>query len=82
MRRRDLTLPELERAIDALEEGALHHITGRDYERLFGVNDAALGRLRNFAKSHNCAASFADGVVCFRRQFQAPLTRRAATPCE
>ena len=46
MERRNFTLPDLEGRLDALAEGALHQITRRDYERLFGVNNAALGRLR------------------------------------
>ncbi len=72
MRSRDCTLPELDRVLDALAEGALHQITRRDYERLFGTNSAALGRLRNFAKSHSCVASFADEAVLFRRRSKVP----------
>ena len=70
MKRRDFTLPELEQKLDALAEGALHQISRHDYERLFGTNSAALGRLRNFAQSHLCAASFADHAILFRRRLQ------------
>jgi hypothetical protein len=70
MKRWDFTLPELEQKLDALAEGALHQITRRDYERLFGTNSAALGRLRNFAKSHASVASFADNAILFRRRLQ------------
>jgi hypothetical protein len=70
MERRNFTLPDLEERLDALAEGALHQITRRDYERLFGVNNAALGRLRNFPKSHACAASFADEGILFRKKLQ------------
>ncbi len=72
MKRREYTLPELEQKLDALAEGAVHQITRRDYERLFGTNDAGLGRLRNFAKGHDCVASLADGAVVFRRQLAVP----------
>ncbi len=71
MRHRGFTLPDLEHELEALVEGGLHQITRRDYERLFGTNDVALARLRNFAKSHACVASFADDAVLFRRQLQA-----------
>lgn len=68
MRPQVLTLPELDRKLDELAEGALHHITRRDYEHLFGFNDAALGRLRSFAKSHACIASFTDEAILFRKE--------------
>ena len=44
-------------------------ISSRDYERLFGVNDAAMGRLRNFAKAHACVTSHADHGIVFRKEF-------------
>jgi hypothetical protein len=75
MKRRDFTLPELQEKLDGLVDGALHQITGRDYERLFGKNDAALARLRSFAKSHECVASFGDDAILFRRRIQAPASR-------
>lgn len=68
--RRDFTLPELEQELTTLREGAVHRMMRGDYERLFGENDAALGRLRNFARSHDCVASFADEAVLFRRRLQ------------
>ena len=70
MKRRNFTLPELEHNLDALTEGDLLQITRTDYERLFGLNDAARGRLRNFASSHACVASFADEAVLFRKRAQ------------
>jgi len=70
MKRRNFTLPELEHNLDALAEGDLLQITRNDYERLFGLNDAARGRLRNFASSHACVASFADETVMFRKRVQ------------
>jgi hypothetical protein len=68
MRPQILSLPELDRTLDELPEGALHHITRKDYERLFGFNDAALGRLRIFAKGHACIPSFTDGAILFRKR--------------
>jgi hypothetical protein len=75
MRHKTLTLPELDQRLDGLAEGALHKITRRDYERLFGVNDAARGRLCNFAKNHACVASFSDEVILFRKTL-GPLSTR------
>jgi len=70
MEKRNFTLVELQLRLDALYEGAVLQIAHRDYERLFGVNDVAMGRLRRFAKGHACAASFADGPVLFRKKIQ------------
>lgn len=66
-------LPDLEERLQALAEGELCRISNWDYERLFGSNDAALGRLRNFAKLHTCVASFdkTNGVL-FRKELQQP----------
>ena len=58
-----LTLPDLEERLQELQDGALVQISRSDYERLFGLNDAALGRLRNFARGHQRIASFADTAV-------------------
>ena len=68
MKRRIFTLPELEERLRELREGTLLHISRRDYERLFGLNDAAVGRLRNFARGHQCVASFADTAILFRKR--------------
>ncbi|WP_050630646.1 hypothetical protein [Bradyrhizobium viridifuturi] len=65
--RRNFTLPELEERLGGLLEGAVHAIMRHDYERLFGENDVAVRRLRNFAKSHDCVASFVDGRILFRK---------------
>ncbi|MDN5001246.1 hypothetical protein ACFQZO_10155 [Bradyrhizobium sp. GCM10027634] len=67
MKRREFTLPELQR-LDELGDGAILQIGRHDYERLFDLNDAALGRLRNFARGHQCVASFADSAVVFRKR--------------
>ena len=63
-----LTLPDLEQRLQELQDGALVQISRRDYERLFGLNDAALGRLRNFARGHQCVASFADTAILFHKR--------------
>ena len=66
--RSNFTLPDLETRLQELQDGALVQISLRDYERLFGLNDAALGRLRNFCRGHQCVASFADTAILFRKR--------------
>ncbi|MGY3530347.1 MULTISPECIES: hypothetical protein [Bradyrhizobium] len=65
--RTNFTLPELEQELRRLHDGAVHHLTRHDYRRLFGDNDVAVARLRNFAKSHGCVASFADEQILLRK---------------
>jgi hypothetical protein len=67
MKRRNVTLPELEERLRELREGTLLHISRRDYERLFGLNDTAVGRLRNLARGHQSVASFADTAIVLRK---------------
>jgi hypothetical protein len=64
----NFTLPELQAQLDLLAEGALFRISARDYERLFGTNDVAAARLRNFAKGHACVASHSNQAILFRKQ--------------
>jgi len=64
----NFTLPELQARLDLLAEGALFRISARDYERLFGTNDVAAARLRNFAKGHACVASHSNQAILFRKQ--------------
>lgn len=68
--RRDFTLPELEWELDGLAEGALFQMSGRDYERLFGTNDAAAARLRNFAAGHTCVVDHSPQAILFRKQLE------------
>ena len=68
MMRRNLTLPELQERLDGLTAGSLFEIGSRDYERLFGTNDAAAARLRNFARSHACVISHSNSAILFRKQ--------------
>lgn len=44
-------------------------ISARDYQRLFGTNDAAAARLRNFARGHACVANHASQAILFRTEF-------------
>jgi hypothetical protein len=67
--RAKFTLPELEEELDGLTEGASFPISSWDYERLFGANDVAAARLRNFAASLACHASHANNAIFFRKQF-------------
>ena len=46
--RTDITLPELERKLDGLKEDGLYHLSRGEYERISGMNDAALGLLAEF----------------------------------
>lgn len=78
--RTNITLPELERKLDGLREGGLYHLSRGDYELMFGMNDAALGRLRNFSKSHECVTSFTDNHVLFRKKLQVTSETERLTP--
>jgi hypothetical protein len=71
MLRRDFTLPELERQLESLAEGALFQSSARDYERLFGTNDAAAARVRNFAAGHACVINHSDRAILFRKRLEA-----------
>jgi hypothetical protein len=59
----NFTLPELQEKLDGLQEGSLFQISARDYERLFGTNSAAVGRLRNFARGHACVANHSNDAI-------------------
>ena len=48
------TIQELDRHLTELAEGASIAIDQETVEELFGFNDAAQGRLANFAKGHGC----------------------------
>ena len=74
--RPNFTLPELERMLDQLAEGALLQISMRDYGRLFGANDVAAARLLHFAKGHACVTSHSDGAVLFRRKLKGEIPAR------
>jgi hypothetical protein len=80
MMRPKFTLPELEKQLQTLKDGGTINISRYDYERLFGVNDAAIGRLRNFARSHHCVASFADTAVLLRKRLTATDEDSAPQP--
>jgi hypothetical protein len=49
-----LSIPALEDQLSRLEPGETLPLTNVDFVRLFGVNGAALARLKNFAKGHSC----------------------------
>jgi len=66
--RLNFTLPELEEKLDGLAEGTLLQISTRDYRRLFGTNDVAAGRLRNFAKGYACVANHGSEAILFRKK--------------
>jgi len=68
----NFTLPELQARLDHLSEGALFAISARDYERLFGTNDVAAARLRNFARGHACVANHSTDAILFRKKLTQP----------
>jgi hypothetical protein len=69
------TLPDLQAYLDQLRPGDQLGIPSDDYARLFGENDAAIGRMKNFAVAHGCMLSWTpSGPVLCR------LPRHAATP--
>jgi len=68
MMRWKLSLPELQEKLDHLADGGILQIDAQDYERLFGTNDVATARLRNFAGGHCCVVSYANGAVLFRKR--------------
>jgi hypothetical protein len=77
---RTLTLPLLEARLQDLQKGGFIRISREDYRNLFGFNDAAMGRLRNFARGHQCIASFADSAVLFRKRTGSADKTPQATP--
>jgi hypothetical protein len=62
------TLPALQEHLDELRAGEVVYIKQADFNRLFGVNDAALGRLKNFAAGHDCMAIWTRYGLQFQKQ--------------
>lgn len=62
-----LTMPALDDELSQLQPGHTFPLTNADFVRLFGTNDAARGRLRNFARGHNCVTTRAKGGVQFKK---------------
>lgn len=60
-----LTLPLLQMQLDHLVPGQGLHLAMTEVERLFGLNDVATGRIRNFATGHNCAFAWSEAGVQF-----------------
>jgi hypothetical protein len=72
-----MTLPDLQEQLDELVPGAELHLKLPEVERLFGVNDVATGRLRNFASSHNCVFAWSPtGVQFLKQPVQPPVAPR------
>ncbi|MGY3453949.1 MULTISPECIES: hypothetical protein [unclassified Bradyrhizobium] len=58
-----LSLPILQMQLDRLVPGQGLHLATADVERMFGYNDVATGRIRNFADGHGCMFAWcATGV--------------------
>ena len=65
------TLPGLQVILDSLGEGQSLHLTNAQCDRLFGVNDALVGRVANFARGHSCIVLWDGTGLTFRRQRRA-----------
>lgn len=63
-----LTLPLLQMQLDQLVPGQRLHLTMTQVERVFGLDDVAAGRIRNFADGHNCAFALSEAGVQFVKQ--------------
>ena len=63
----NLTIPDIEAALRKLNPGEAFALDGKDYVHLFGVNDAARGRMVNFARSHNCAPIWSGNSIRLRK---------------
>ncbi len=61
------TLPNLQTALDGLGTEQALRLTLDDCDRLFGVNDALVARVANFARGHGCAAIWDESGLLFRR---------------
>ena len=62
---RPLTLPILQMQLDLLMPGQGLYLPMAEVERIFGLNDVASGRIKSFAKGHNCAFPWLDTGVQF-----------------
>ncbi|CCE06124.1 hypothetical protein BRAS3843_1600006 [Bradyrhizobium sp. STM 3843] len=51
--------------LDHLVPGQGLHLARADVERMFGFNDVAVGRIRNFATGHNCAFAWSETGLQF-----------------
>jgi hypothetical protein len=68
------TLPSLQKRLDDLEPDEMLVVSKADFDRLFGVDDAAVGRLKNFADGHNCMATWSRSDLRFRKAPNIPAT--------
>jgi hypothetical protein len=69
-----LTLPALDDELSRLQPGQTFPLSNIDFVRLFGTNNAALGRLRHFARGHHCTTVRAKAGVQFRKLEPAAAT--------
>lgn len=71
--REHITLPELEANLDRLEPGQVVYISHQEFTHLFGVNDAARSRLKNFASAHSCSTNWDRTGLRFVRSLRREL---------
>lgn len=67
-----INLPDLEHRLERLKPEQAYRLRHADFVRLFGMNDAALGRLANFAKGHDCLTSWSSAGLSFEKGSPAP----------
>jgi hypothetical protein len=60
-----LSLPLLQTQLDHLVPGQGLHLATSEVERMFGLNDVATGRIRNFAEGHGCMFAWSGSGVQF-----------------
>ena len=60
-----LSLPLLQMQLDHLVPGQGLHLPTSEVERMFGYNDVANGRIRNFAEGHRCMFAWSGSGVQF-----------------
>ncbi|MGH1570422.1 hypothetical protein ACRAWG_06825 [Methylobacterium sp. P31] len=60
-------LPDLQAALDRLGMEHTLRLTLDDCDRLFGINDAVVGQVSNFARGHGCTAIWDASGLLFRR---------------
>jgi len=60
-----LSLPLLQMQLDCLVPGQGLHLATSDVEQMFGLNDVAAGRIKNFAEGHGCMFAWSGSGVQF-----------------
>lgn len=62
-----ISLPALQRRLDALAPGARLALALSDYRRLFGSDDVGAARLAHFAQGHGCGIRATPSLIEFEK---------------